>query len=77
MATASAICVALVTSMRVTPAGVASDVGPATIVTVAPASAARASANPILPKLVLVMLRTGSINELLQRLRTGPLCHLR
>ncbi len=48
--------------MRVTPAGVASDVGPATIVTFAPASAAAcASAKPILPELVLVMLRTGSI----------------
>jgi hypothetical protein len=44
------------------PAGVASDVGPLTSVTIAPASAAAcASAKPILPELVLVIPRTGSI----------------
>ncbi len=60
--TASAICAALVTSMRATPGGVASDVGPATTVTCAPASAAAcAIANPILPELEFVMPRTGSI----------------
>ena len=60
--TAAAMSAALCTSMRVTLAGVGSAVGPATRVTVAPASAqACASAKPILPELRLVMPRTGSI----------------
>ncbi len=53
---------AVTTSMRSTLAGADSDVGPATSVTAAPASAAAcASANPIFPELVLVIPRTGSI----------------
>ena len=60
--TASAICAALVHVDARHAGGVASAVGPATIVTSAPASAAAcASANPILPELELVMPRTGSI----------------
>ncbi len=60
--TASNICCALTTSMRVTPRGVARCTGPATSVTIAPASAAaRASAKPIFPLDRLVMPRTGSI----------------
>ena len=52
----------LTTSMRSTLAGADSDVGPATSVTAAPASAAAcASAKPIFPELVLVIPRTGSI----------------
>ena len=60
--TASNICCALTTSMRVTWGGVGSDTGPATSMTSAPAScAARASAKPILPLDRLVMPRTGSM----------------
>ncbi len=62
LSTAAAMSAALCTSTRSTLAGVGSVVGPATSVTVAPASAAAcASAKPILPELVLVMPRTGSI----------------
>ena len=62
--TASCISRAVRTSMRCTPRGVASKVGPATSVTDAPAStAARARANPVLPDDRLVMPRTGSIGS--------------
>ncbi len=66
--TASCISRAVVTSMRRTPRGLASDVGPATSVTSAPASrAACASANPVLPEERLVIPRTGSIGS-----KVGP-----
>jgi hypothetical protein len=62
--TASNICAAVRTSVRSTPAGVASETGPLTSVTSAPASRhARATANPIFPELALVIMRTGSIGS--------------
>jgi hypothetical protein len=62
--TASCICAALRTSMRVTPAGVASAPGPATSTTSAPRSAATAAiAKPILPLLRLPRKRTGSMSS--------------
>src|SRR5437868_5092192 len=62
--TALAICSAVSMSMRSTPAGVSNATGPATSVTLAPASAAaEAIANPCRPDERLAITRTGSIGS--------------